>query len=180
MRRIVGTTVDHDIDEFTENMFLDPGILRFNPLYHKRHIMWYRPQMKQEIILKKETMKIWMPAMLFFSVFDKLYLFALKQNTRPTGNTELFIAPIMNLMGADQMCWGSVDTKHKIDEIDKEMAFWEDRLWNSTFAHVGHRCTKSELLSVYKQIKKTGKKFPKGELISLDMDVDDILNKFLP
>lgn len=180
MRRLVGTTSDYDIDSFTEEPLLDPGILRFNPLFHKRHILWYRPQMKHSIIFRKKTMTIWMPAMLFLVVFNNFYVFALKSNARPTMTTELFIAPIMNLSGADQLCWGSVDTANAIPEIDKEIAFWEDKLWNSMFPHVGHRCSKSEIMSVYNKVNKSGSKFPKKELIPLDMDLNDLLEKYLP
>ena len=180
IRRIAGAASDHKIEDLTRNAFLDPGLLRFSPFYHNRHILWYRPATQKELVFRKESLKVWMPAMLYFVVFDNLRIFALKSNSRPTLKTQLFIAPIMNLSGPYGICWGSVKVTHEIKEIDTEMQFWEDRLWTSTFAHVGHRCSKSEIMSLYRESAKYNSKFPKKELIRLDMTVLDILQKHLP
>jgi PRTRC genetic system protein B len=116
-----------------------------------------------------------MPAMLYAVVFDKFFLFSLKSNKRPTPASKLFVAPVMNLSESINMCWGSVSTKHDFHTIDEEMSFWEDRLWNSTFAHVGSTATKHEIMGIYENLKKTGKKFPKSELIYANMTLGQFI-----
>jgi len=180
MRRIAGVASDQTLEPFTKDAFLYSGLLRFSPYYHERHILWHRPQMRKTLTFRKDKLLLWMPAMLFLVVFDKLYVFALKSNNRPTLATKLFIAPIMNLQGAYGICWGSVKTQHKIWNIDEEMWFWEDKLWNSIFAHVGHVCSKTEIMSLYRKLAKSAAKFPKRELISLDMNILNILQEHLP
>lgn len=180
MRRIAGIVSEHTTDRFTKNIILDSGILAFSPHYHERFILWYRPQTEKLLIFRKKKLKVWMPCMLHLMVFDRLYIFAMKSNARPKLQTKLFIAPIMNLSGPYGICWGSVKTQHKIYNIDEEITFWESKLWNSIFAHVGHRCSKTEIMSIYQRCAKNGTKFPKPELISLNMTIHDILKKHLP
>jgi len=180
LRRIAGVVNEKETDRFSDKIMLDPGLLAFSPHYHERFILWYRQQEKRTLIFQKKELTLWMPAMIYLVVFDKLYVFAVKSNVRPHMQSKLYIAPIMNLSGPYNICWGSVKTAHKIYHIDKEITFWEGKLWNSVFAHVGHRCSKSEIMSVYNKCATTGAKFPKSELVSLHMTLYDALKKHLP
>ena len=175
MRRIIGTVAEQKIEKFTKSMLLPETLLQFSPLYHERHIVWYQPQKQYTLIFRKKKMKLWMPAMLYAVVFDQFFLFSLKSNKRPTPASRLYVAPVMNLIDSTKMCWGSVSTKHDLQAIDQEMNFWEDRLWNSAFAHIGSVCSKHEITSIYKDLERSGKKFPKAELIYTNMTLGQFI-----
>lgn len=180
IRRIAGAGSETQLDSIMESEIMDPGILNFNPLYHKRYILWYRPQKKKKFRITNTEHELWMPAMIFLVSFDKLYLFSIKSNGRPTLATKLYVAPLLNLSNTYNFCWGSVKVSKDIVNVDEEVKFWEDKIWNSDFAHIGSKCSKREILSIYKELDGTNNRFPKDDLIKLNMTLEDAIKKFKP
>jgi len=180
VRRIAGTASREKFDSVLKDPIMDPGILSFNPFFHKRFIMWYRPQKKRTFHVRKDEYKLYMPAMLFIVAFDKLYLFSMKSNARPQLSTQLFTAPLFNLSNTFNFCWGSVKLSKDIKNVDEEVRFWEHKIWDSEFAHMGTRCTKNEITKIYKSLNNTNTRFPKSELVNVKMTIEQAIKKFKP
>lgn len=180
VRRIAGSASKEQFNQVLEDPIMDPGILYFNPLFHKRFILWYRPQKRKVFNVRNDEYSLYMPAMLFMVVFDKLYLFSMKSSARPKLGTKLYVAPLLNLSDSTHFCWGSVKVSKNITNIDEEVRFWERNIWKSEFSHVGTKCSNSEIMSIYKKLNKTDARFPKNELLDIEMTLEQAIKQHRP
>jgi PRTRC genetic system protein B len=156
---------------------LDPGILSFSDRIDDQHIIWYREAMKRTVKTSSESYTVYMPAMLFHVKSDQLHLYALKSNNRPHTYTELFYAPVKNLKGdMTVFCWGNVKPKIKSFSVNDIIKEWESYIWDSNFNNNGPDKIKSgNTYKLYTELKKSGKKFPKAELLTTRKKLGDIL-----
>lgn len=105
--------------------------------YKKRFIspMWFR------VGQKPESLHVEWPPLLF--VADKinraLYVFALGSNSRPTGNTRLYHAPLMNIDEEGFLCQGSAKLPNDI--TISTLHECESTLIDSQFTHINHDYT---------------------------------------
>lgn len=180
VRRIAGAATDEKHDMVLKDAIMDPGILYFNPFFHKRFILWYRRQQAKKFTIRGKEYYVHFPTMLFMVAFDELRIFSMKSNTRPTLTTNVFVAPLMNLSDTTKFCWGSVKLSKDISNVDEEVRFWERKIWHSDFTHVGSKCTETELTTIYNKLNGTNTKFPKDELIDIEMTIEDLIRKYRP
>lgn len=151
-------------------------LISFFPTEPFRYICWYNRAQKRKIEIKTNKLielHIFMPATLYYVKNKVLHIFALKSNTRPTLNTELFGMPLPNLNSATTFCWGDVKVKKytKTIFIDEEIKQWERLVWNSQFDtyNIGDK------YALFKELNKTGQRFPKKELVKMNMKLRDLL-----
>jgi PRTRC genetic system protein B len=182
LQKLLGAAMSDDSKNiWWEHPILPECILSFCSEKYKRHILWWRPktlyQMSFDERLKLKSGLVSMPALLFFSKLDKIKIFALKENKRPTIKTKLFIAPLLNSIADNELCWGNVSNQiHNIMEIDKEINTWENYIWNSNFSHGGSvKATKHSIIEIYQKIGH--KPFPIRELIDTKLIVNDLIEK---
>jgi PRTRC genetic system protein B len=184
LQKLLGAAIAEEGDHiWWDNPIMPDCLLSFCVEKYKRHILWWRPKRSVDMLfaekigLKDGPVNI--PAMLFFSHLDKIRIFALKENKRPTLRTNLYAAPLLNAIADNHLCWGNVSNNvHEIMEIDKEIDTWENYLWNSRFSHGGSaKVTKADIITVYKKIAGTKKQFPVSQLIPQSITVNDLIKE---
>lgn len=67
-------------------------------------------------------------------VFQGVYVFALGVNERPTAETPMFVAPLLNINDNGNVCWGNGESPRSRNVTD--IAAWERCFFTSTFTHV--------------------------------------------
>lgn len=184
LHKLIGVAMSDSTENiWWENPIMPQHLLSFCSEKHKRHIMWWRPKGKINMLFS-EGMKltsglISMPAMFFFVHLDKIRIFALKENKRPILSTKLYHAPLLNVIQDNQLCWGNVSNEtHDILPIDKELLMWENYLWNSKFSHAGSAITsKKPIMEIYKSLCE-GKPFPMSELRNTGINVNQLIKDY--
>lgn len=184
LQKLLGAAMSSDDKSiWWDNPIMPDCLLSFCAEKYKRHIMWWRPKkIINMTFTEKFSLKdgpIHMPAMLFFSHLDKIRIFAMKENKRPTLRTNLYAAPLLNSIAKNELCWGNVSNKvHEIMEIDKEIITWENYIWNSRFSHGGSaKVTKTDIIPIYKRLIGTDKQFPLKELVNEFIFVNDLIKE---
>jgi PRTRC genetic system protein B len=183
LQKLLGAAMSDGIESiWWDNPIMPECILSFCQEKYKRHIMWWRPARSIEMLFtdtaKLQSGTIRMPAMLFFSHLDKIRIFALKENRRPTLKTTLYAAPLLNSIADNHLCWGNVSNQvHNVIQIDKEIDTWENYLWNSQFSHGGSAkvTKKTAVMTLYKRLLETKKPFPPSELVNTFITVGELL-----
>lgn len=159
------------------NPILDPRLISFNPIEPMRYICWYDIAKIRtlELYINNAAVRVttYLPAILYLVKNDNLQIYALGNNNRPTLRTELFTVALPNLNSEASFCWGNIKVKDetKRKPIDLEMQAWEKVVWGSQFdTYNGDKWIK-----LYKSLEKSGKRFPKKELKSLNKTLKDVL-----
>ena len=85
------------------------------------------------------------PSLIFVAKDQSLCVYAIKGDSRPTVDTPLFIAPLMNCWDDGRVCLGSMPLPDTTlaDSITK----WERSFWESNFSHPNHakpKCDSTE------------------------------------
>lgn len=125
----------------------------------KYNLVWYRPAETRVIHfsdqLKIPSGEVWLPPLLYKVMGSKLYIFALKSDTRPTVETRLFKAPFHNIYSDGSVCLGNAKVK-KPDQksFENVIQYWEDMFWLSEFSHLlsDENPTKSNINTLWKAI----------------------------
>jgi PRTRC genetic system protein B len=107
-----------------------------------RHLVWWKPAGRSRIWMNnqeigKRSKIVPHPALLFMVVGKEFYVFALKENQRPTATTPLYYAPYFNIYDEGKICMGNVLLPEKITVTSipaLEKAFFE-----SEFTHPNGR-----------------------------------------
>jgi len=184
LQKLIGVAMSDNTENlWWEHPIMPECLLSFCAEKYKRHIMWWRPKGKVEMLFvdgtKLKSGPVSMPAMLFFVQLDKIKIFALKENKRPTLHTKLYHAPLLNAVAENQLCWGNVRNEtNDILPVDKELFMWENYLWNSKFTHAGSAVTsKKPIMDIYKGLCE-GKPFPMKELVDTGIYVKQLIDEF--
>lgn len=75
------------------------------------------------------------PALLFLAQSQKLFVWALAENERPTSDTPLCIAPYFNIYGTASMCIGNVRLPETLAATDANLLAWESAFFETNFTH---------------------------------------------
>lgn len=131
-----------------------------------KYLVWYTPAKLQTMwfrIGKKQTpyKVIWTP-LLFIA--DKknisLKVFALATNKRPTLNTKIYHAPLMNISNNGTVCQGTATLSKNINSTTLQDV--ENTIFDSNFTHVNHSNTlnlkNKKTISTAEQLKFWQKK----------------------
>ncbi|OJY94819.1 MAG: PRTRC system protein B [Citrobacter freundii] len=118
------------------------------------------------------------PALLWIASKQKLYIYALKSDRKPTERTPLYHAPFFNVYADGNVCMGSVDVSiRKSASLEEFIAAWETYFFNSYFSHLmqNHNPIQGNCVSLWKKLRKTGEPFPKDVLKKTDRTIKNIL-----
>lgn len=118
------------------------------------------------------TLRVWWPNLLF--VLNKreqrLYVFALATGARPTENTPIYRAPLMNVNGNGSICLGSAHLPK--DKTSTNIMAMEDCLYDSNFSHLNVDCDRHPHMSddrehvyYYRARQQNRVKFKASELL---------------
>lgn len=160
LRQLLATTEKSKEEAFTSgSRLLPPNILYVDGRLSRKNLMWYEPaqmrSMRFDSTGKRVTLKLPMPAMLFYVEQDKLSVYALATNERPTEATKVYLAPVYNLYADSSVCMGNVKYPKEVSDITAFVEGWSSAFWSSYFTHElgGRQTAKTPLPKLYKQLK---------------------------
>jgi PRTRC genetic system protein B len=153
-------------------------------------IIWWTPASTRTMYFKptkadleqgmKTSAKCPTPALVWMRTSESLYLFALKQNERPTQDTELFQAPFWNVWETARVCVGSAKSPDSQSEWDTNA--WERMFFESNFTHPnihgkGRLISGKDPWQFWKTMSNRPKKvFPVEVLISKKLTVAKLMS----
>jgi PRTRC genetic system protein B len=115
-------------------LFLPPEIL----VHHSTMMAWYVPGRVRPMHFNTEDHQgsYWVPwpTLIFCVHRGDLWLAGTRRHTRPTPDTPLYHAPLMNLNTHGGMCWGDVPPPKGRSLADR--AAYEAAVFQSNFSHV--------------------------------------------
>ena len=145
---------------------LSTNILNINPSQNGS-VLWYtQSQERQMYFVKKLEIpngKAKIPAMLWFANKERLSVFALTSDKRPTEKTPLYF----NVYEDGSVCMGTVNIHIKNSASVEEFTnAWEDYFFNSYFSHLldNYNPIKGNCVNLWKKLLETGETFPMGVL----------------
>lgn len=118
------------------------------------------------------------PALLWVAGKEKLYIYALKGDRKPTENTPLYHAPFFNVYADGNVCMGTVDVNiKKSTSLEEFTAAWEAYFFNSYFSHLmqNHNPVQGNCVNLWKKLRETGEAFPKEVLKKAGRTIKNIL-----
>jgi PRTRC genetic system protein B len=184
MRRTGG-----DIRQFrrTEKRFLNPKglltpkILYINPDKHGFAVWQTAPQEVNLFFAKTLGItcgKAKVPALIWKATKDNLFIYALKEEKKPSEKTILYHAPFFNIYQDGRVCMGTVDIEinHKCF-LEEFIQQWEEYFWNSYFSHLidGYSPVKANIVQLWQGQVNSGKDFPKEVLIKNGKTIKDLI-----
>jgi PRTRC genetic system protein B len=156
-------------------------ILQIDPI-HNGVVVWFTKAMSREMLfvdkLEIPSGKASVPPMLWVANRNKLFVYALSTDRRPTEKTKLFHAPYFNVYEDGAVCMGTVDVRiKKTVSLEEFTTAWEDYFFNSYFSHLmqQHNPIKGNCVSLWKKLIQTGETFPKDVLIQSSRNLKDLL-----
>lgn len=160
------------IDEEIEKAFLKSkgilphNILQINPS-QKGSVIWFTKAQQRQLYFVKNLEipngKVKVPAMLWIADREKLSVFAVMNDKRPTEKTPLYHAPFFNVYSDGDVCMGTVDIRiQKSASVEEFIEQWEHYFFNSYFSHLvgNHNPIQGNLVSTWKNLMDTNDSFP--------------------
>ena len=176
----------HTEEEKDKTFLQSKGILSTNILNiipsQNGSVLWYtQSQERQMYFVKKLEIpngKAKIPAMLWFANKERLSVFALTSDKRPTEKTLLYYAPFFNVYEDGSVCMGNVNVHIKNSASVEEFTnAWEDYFFNSYFSHLldNYNPIKGNCVNLWKRLIETGETFPVGVLKKNDKTLKNVL-----
>ncbi len=177
------------IGQEKENRFLKPktilpaNILSLDPSTEKGTVIWHtKAQSKQLFFVESLGIpngKAYVPPLLWKASKQKLSLFALKSDRRPSERTKLFHAPFFNVYNNGSVCMGTVhiDIKKSVT-VEEFTQAWEQYFFNSYFSHLlgSGSHIKGNCVSLWKTLIKQETTFPVDVLMPNHLTLKNILS----
>lgn len=170
-------------EESTVNKAAPTAFIESNIIASSSRILaWHNPRKKQRLFLKKSTVQVTLPPMLYVyrpaigNRSASLAVFALAANKRPDANTKLYHAPLMNIYSSGTVCLGSMKIPQQmspniIGAVEKEF-------FDSKFTHPNHEALTRKPINIetfYRQKEKSGKRIMTSELMPINKTVGQVL-----
>ncbi|PWN64123.1 PRTRC system protein B [Chryseobacterium viscerum] len=156
-------------------------ILQVDPI-HNGVVIWYTKAMKREMFFAEKLEipngKANVPPMLWVANRNRLFVYALTTNSRPTEKTVLYHAPFFNVYNDGAVCMGSVDVRiKKTASLDEFTSAWENYFFNSYFSHLmaDHNPVNGNCVSLWKKLVNTDEPFPKDILLTNNQTLKNLL-----
>lgn len=161
----------------TNSVEINHGFIPAHILYGKSDpgklvVMWYRPAMKRMLnfsasLLIKGDSQVYVPATLYVIVNNKLNIYALEDDSRPSLKTKVFNAPYFNIYEDGNVCLGSAQIgKHKANTYEEEAERFERAFYMAEQNH-GHNKSmcKGDAKKLWSSLIQNKKQFPVKDLI---------------
>lgn len=160
---------------------MNPKILQIDPI-HNGMVIWHTKAMSREMFFVEKVEipngKANVPPMLWVANRNKLSVYALATNRRPTEKTTLYHAPFFNVYTDGTVCMGTVDVRiKKTASLEEFTTAWENYFFNSYFSHLmqDHNPIKGNCVSLWKRLINTNLPFPKEVLTKSSRTLKDLL-----
>lgn len=145
-------------------------------------VVWYTNAKKVNFFfhadLKISDGMAYVPPMLWKADKDVLHVWAIKENKRPSEETQLFHAPFFNVYDKGSVCMGTVRKQIPNDcSLEQFLNLWETYFFNSTFTHTLRNGAVSgeELVSFWRKQMQTEEKFPIARLKKCGLKIREVL-----
>lgn len=143
--------------------------------------IWHTPSRKINLFFKDDltipngTAKI--PTLLWKATKKHLYVFALKNNSKPTIKTKLYHAPFFNVHDNGNVCMGTVDINIDNDcSLEDFIAQWESYFFDSYFSHlIDGNPIKGNIVQLWQQQVNTDREFPTAVLKQNKRTIKDLI-----
>ncbi len=147
---------EHTEPETFDDLFPE-CLLSFEPAWFSREfkLLWWRPAGKQYLHFATELCipsgEAPVPAMLFWVTKNRLHVFALGSDERPTSSALLFNAPFYNVNSKAEVCLGSAKTAKAKRSYQSQIDYWETLFWKSKFTQLqNQKIVKGNLNLIWK------------------------------
>lgn len=126
------------------------------------------------------------PALLYLESEHGIFVWALKNGKRPTDETTLYHAPLMNIDARGRLC-APFEIEGRDQDLARRMAGVEDAVFKTNFSHINHSATinlrtkdgqvgNGRHLAFWRSLAKQKKtRFPVGSLVKTRQTVGDVL-----
>lgn len=160
-----------------QRKFLQPrGLVPENLLYlnnsNNGFAVWYTPAQKVHLFfidsLGIPSGRCHLPSLVWKAGRNSLYIYALKENRKPTLRTGLHHAPFFNIHQDGKVCMGTVDID--IDNqtmLEDFILSWQNYFFNSYFSHLlgVESPVSTNVVQLWQGLVNRNKKFPVEVLI---------------
>lgn len=127
-----------------KSSLLRSGVLPWNVLsVGLAHVVWWRPPGESHVFfdcrgdgIGRRNGTIPLPGLVFAVKQKSMKVFAVKGRERPTQESPLFHAPLMNVWEGGNVCTGSMPLPES--SVAESIASWEAAFWQSAFSHPNH------------------------------------------
>lgn len=190
-RRLTEADYTALVDGLKENQkpksgWVDERVLASGPDYQ----VWWTPAQQRSMFFKNSDRFggtfdgqgiCATPALVWMRKGSSLYVYAVKDEGRPTKESALYQAPFFNVWSSGQVCVGTANPP-KGERLEDPKA-WEDFFFKSNFTHPNFS-EKGRLIKGHnpvefwkKQIEKPSRRFPSSVLVPLKFTVIDLLDE---
>ena len=138
------------------------------------HLVWLCPPQRRPVWFKNEQIGRDVsattdhPRLVFLVGKAGWFVFALKEDKRPTANTPLYVSPYLNVWKGGHICTGNIETPKGAMKFST--AAWEEAFFRSYFTHPNQHekgaLTKYRggIITLWRALMK-GRKFPTESLV---------------
>lgn len=120
------------------------------------------------------------PGLVFVAKKKDLWVCAVQGNERPTADTPLFHAPLMNVWKDGRVCTGSMHIPDS--SLAQAVAGWEQSFWDSNFSHPNHDKVVKYAGGIHKLsidlLNGKFKRFPSRVLRPMEKTLGDLVAMF--
>lgn len=156
-------------------------ILKVDPTHNGR-VIWYTKAQYRDLYFVENlgipNGKVHIPTLLWVADRNRISVFALKTDRRPTEKIKLFHAPFFNVHSNGSVCMGTVDINiKKTSSLEAFTNLWQEYFFNSYFSHLmqSHNPIKGNLVSLWKNLMENNENFPKNSLKETGLTLKNIL-----
>lgn len=103
------------------------------------HLAWFCKPGKRDVWFRCEELggevsaTVDHPGLVFIIVGDRWHVFAVKTTTRPTAETEIFVAPYFNVWSGGHICTGNIAIPK--GKAARDTSAWENAFLDTYFTH---------------------------------------------
>ncbi|WP_313515600.1 hypothetical protein [Sphingobacterium sp.] len=178
---LAAETIENILNSFkSQKISTQPkGVIPKNMVYmdlDNEKYVWKCPGKKRMLYFKDEFVgngEAFVPDMIFRASGNALSVFAIKDLN--TDNPVLFVPPFPNCSSNGGVCQGSARTKLKGNTFQDIVDYWETIFWASEFTHLNaNTVTKDNVTLTWKDLIKTGARFPIDQLIETNKKLEDL------
>lgn len=172
-------------DELNRNFLTPKGLLPDNVVYinpSTGNVIWHTKEQEVHLLftdgLSIPSGKAKVPPLLWKADREQLYIYALNSGKKVTEKTPLYHAPFFNIHASGLVCMGTVAVNIERDcSLEDFISQWEGYFFNSYFSHLieGHKPVACNIVQLWQQLVRTGREFPKHELVRHSQTIKNIL-----
>lgn len=160
--------------------WLDPSVIATGPGL----CVWWTPAMKRWMHFEGHSLRMHLPAkqppLLWVTLYNELYVYALGADHRPKADDPVFYAPYMNVWVCGRVCQGNMPRP-----ADSNPKAWEEAFYSANFTHINDAGVRKltsyrgGTAALWKSLmaSKAQKAFPMKSLVAMNRTVGDVVGE---